>query len=278
VMTTGGVAADTLLPQCLWMPERADPPKGGNSLPLYTMRLEESLRRAAAFFCYSTPDRDWLVAKDAKVAAKGVTIHPLPLESVTPLSAIDRERVKAEFAGGREYFLADAKGAGEEELVLLLKAFSLFKKRQHSNLQLVVKGLWTGGLQTKLETYKYKDEVHGLPDSGDNDGRLTAGAYAGIFLFDKTSLGTPILNAWKAGTPVIGDAGNPLLAGVEDAVLTADASDPTSLSAHLMSVYKDEALRNRLIDRGRTRLAEWDGERTIVAVWSAIDKNCPIIS
>lgn len=278
VMTTGGVAADTSLPQCLWMPERTDALKGENFLPLYTTRLEESLRRAGTFFCYSVADRDWLAAKDIKAAEKGVVIHPSPLTSIKPLSTIDREQVKAEFALGREYFLADAKGAGEEDLVEVLKAFSLFKKRQHSNLQLVVKGLWTEGLQTKLDTYKYKDEVHGVPVSADKDGRLTAGAYAGLFLFDKTSLGTPVLNAWKAGTPVIGDAGNPLLEGVADAVLAANPSDPASLSAQLMSVYKDEALRSRLIERGLVRLAEWEEELTISAVWSAIDRNCPIIS
>src|ERR1700760_2893992 len=185
VMTTGGVAADTSLPQCLWMPERTDPRNGAAILPLYATRLEESLRRAETIFCYSDVDRDWLAAKDVKVVEKVVVVHPSPLASVTALPAIDRDQVKAEFARGKEYFLADAKGAGEEELVQLLKAFSLFKKRQHSNLQLVIKGLWTEGLQTKLETYKYKEDVHGAPALADNGGGARAGDPRGGGLFDK---------------------------------------------------------------------------------------------
>ncbi|HEY4110434.1 glycosyltransferase [Puia sp.] len=272
VMTTGGVAARSPLPQCCWMPERSDPKKNRPPVPLYAGRLGESLHRAGTLFCYFDRDREWLAARDANAAAKLVVLHPSPAASAAPPTPEGREQAKEEFAAGKEYFFADATAAGEEGVIYLLKAFSLFKKRQHSNLQLVVEGIAAEGLQKKLETYKYREDVHWCPPAAEGDSRLTGGAYATLFLFDEGSLGTPLLNAWNAGIPVIGKAGSPLQDLAGDASLGADGADPASLAGHLMSIYKDEQLRNRLINQGQTRVAEFGADRAINAVRSAITR------
>jgi glycosyltransferase involved in cell wall biosynthesis len=277
VMLTGGIASRAAgLPQCLWMPERANPgsPTG---LPLYARRLLESLRRAGAVFCFSRRDRDWLLSQDKQAADKLVVLHPWPDDSAGPLSVAGRETVKAQLTQGREYFFADVATAGEDGVIRLLKAFSLFKKRQLSNLRLVIAGVADDGLKKILATYKYREEVHWCPPSPDSYGRLAAGAYAVLYLFDGISLGTPLLNAWKAGVPVILTAGGygHELAG--EAALAADGADPASLAAHLMSVYKDETLRSRLIGLGQTRLADFGPEHTINAVRAAMGLS-PVVA
>jgi glycosyltransferase involved in cell wall biosynthesis len=270
VMTTGGVTAKTPLSQFLWMPERPGS-KESRAYPLYAGRLVETLRRAGTLFCYSDRDRDWLTGRDGCVAEKGIVLHPSPAPSAAPLSVSGREEAKAEFAGGREYFLAEAAAAGEEGVVHLLKAFSLFKKRQHSNLQLVIKGA-EGGMKP-LETYKYREDVHWCSPSMAGDGRLMAGAYAYLFLFEGNSLGRPILDAWKSAVPVIGRAGGAWQDLAGDAMLNVDGADPAALAAHLMSVYKDEQLRSRLIGRGLARVGDFHPERTIDAVRSVIRRS-----
>ncbi|GGB09614.1 glycosyltransferase [Puia dinghuensis] len=277
VMLTGGVAAgDTLVPQCLWMPERADSTRGRGIPPVYAGRLGESLRRAAAVFCFSGRDRDWLTARVKTAADKLVVIYPSPVAAISPLPPVDRESLKAEFAQGKEYFFADVTAAREEGVIHLLKAFSLFKKRQLSNLQLVVTGIAAEGLQEKLDTYKYREAVHWRqPSAGISDrahARLLAGAYAALFLFDGNSLGTSVLNAWKAGVPVLLTAGSRLQEMAGDAAIYADGADDAALAANLMSVYKDETLRSQLIQRGLTRIAEFGADRASAAVREAIDK------
>ena len=273
VMTTGGVAARSPLPQCLWMPERANPGESRSWPPLYPGRLLDSLHRAGALIGYSDRDKSWLSGRDATVAGKLVTLHPSPVMTTTPLSMDGREAAKTEFAQGREYFLADATEAGEEGLIHLLKAFSLFKRRQHSNLQLLVGGVPDGDQWKKLDSYKYRDDVHWCPPSAAADGRLLAGAYAFLFLFEGNSLGVPILDAWKSGVPVIVTTGGigQDLAG--DAVLSADSRDAAALAAHLMSVYKDEGLRSRIIARGQARLGDFDPDRMTGIVRSLIDRS-----
>jgi glycosyltransferase involved in cell wall biosynthesis len=274
VMLTGGVAAGSMpASQCLWMPERANPKEGRGGPPLYAGRLMESLHRAETVFCFSGRDRDWLVAREKQAADKLVVLHPSPVATLSPLSTAERESLKAEFAQGKEYFFADATATGKEGVIHLLKAFSLFKKRQRSNLQLVVMGTAAESLKKRLESYKYREEVHWCPPSADRSGRLTAGAYAAIFPFDGDSLGTPVLNAWKAAVPVLVTAGGPLHELAGDGALSAAGADPAVLAAHLMSVYKDEALRNRLIGRGQSRLTAFDAEQGITAVRGAIRRN-----
>lgn len=269
VMMTGGVTAKTTLPQCVWMPERADPIQG-RAYPLYSGRLTETLPRAEALLCYSDHDREWLSRRDEQAAGKLVVVHPSADASAGPLSMGDREEAKAEFAQGREYFLADASAAKEEELIHLLKAFSLFKKRQHSNLQLVIRGVHDEEMQKKLETYKYREDVHWRLPAGAGNHRLMGAAYAGIFLFEGNSLGETVLDAWKSGVPVIGNGEGPL--GGE-AILSAGDADPGSLAAQLMSVYKDEELRRRLIGLGFARVADFSSGRTVDAVRSVISRS-----
>ena len=268
VMTTGGVAAKVPLPQCIWMPERANPKEGRSLPPLYVRRLEESLHQAGVIFCYSSRDRDWLAAQDPGAADKLALVHPFP--SGRPLTLAGREQTKARFAQGREYFLADASMAGEEGILYLLKAFSLFKKRQHSNLQLVIKGFAAGGLREKLETYKYREDIQWRQPSADDGNDLVAGAYAAVLLFDGYSLGQPVLDAWKSGVPVVGSTGGVFRELAGEAMLGVDIGDPASLASQLMSIYKDETLRDRLIRQGLTRVANFDPERTLSAVRSAI--------
>jgi len=271
VMTTGGVAIETRIPQCVWMPERADSRKGQGYVPPYAERLIESLERAKAIFCYSERDRDWLAGQAPSAVGKTVVLHSWPDLSVDALSLPERERVKTQFAGGKEYFFADAAAAGEEGIIHLLKAFSLFKKRQLSNLQLIVMGVAAEGLQKKLETYKYREEVHWCSPLAAEEGRLKAGAYASLLLYGGgSSLGAPLLDAWKSGVPVIVTTGGPFQELGGDAVLAADGADPAALATQLMSVYKDEALRGRLVGQGLTRVAGYTPERTVNAVRAAI--------
>ncbi len=103
-------------------------------------------------------------------------------ERYAPLTVEEKEEIKRRYADGKEYFLAGVAGARPEEIVDLLKAFSLFKKRQRSNMQLVLGGMSgddrgkiadedagsgaggsgrrQSGLTDKLATYKYRMDVH----------------------------------------------------------------------------------------------------------------------
>jgi glycosyltransferase involved in cell wall biosynthesis len=261
------------LPQSLWMPLGVDPDEAKGRKrpsPLYAERLTASLQRAEAIFCFSEKDRRWLAGNDRVEEDKLLLVRPMLSPTPAPLNSNERESTKTRYAGGREYFFVDATAASEEEVVRLLKSFSLFKKRQLSNLRLVVSGLLTPALRERLETYKYKDEVH-LFDVAATDDRLMKAAYAALFVFEGDSFGTGLAQAWQAGVPALVRKDGILQEMAEDAALGVLDADPASLAIQLMSIYKDESLRAALIEKGFARLKAFDPGERVAEVWKAIN-------
>jgi len=305
VMTTAGISAGSMhIPQCVWMPERADPLEGkgpgkeSSLLSAYSARLAESLFRAATIFCYSDKDKSFLTGRTSgRVEDKIIVVPPAPDATSGTLSAEEKEKVKAACSTGKEYFLASVAGLLPREIVSLLKAFSLFKKRQLSNMQLILMdgpaGIGrpaagnlaktikpaktdkpdkaTRDLTGRLETYKYRQDVHWFDDpSAEDRARITGAAYAVLFPLAGDILGTSLLNTWQAEVPVIAtDIGRlPGIAG--EAALYGGPDNPITLATQLMLIYKDEALRQDLIKKGNDRLRFFSGQRPVDAVWQGI--------
>jgi len=212
VTTDGRIPASIKIPQCCWMPCRPKPDK--------------TLEGAMAIFCFTEKERDLLQAR----YGTGVLVHPAADEQVTPLSPEEREKVKGEMADGKEYFLTDITGAAPSEVVNLLKAFSLFKKRQLSNMKLVLAGKGDPTLAGKLGSYKYRQDVCRHPGPpADHWQRLAGAAYAIICLFRKDDLGIALLNSWKAGVPVIASSTG-CIHEPGEAVLLVPEGDPAPLA------------------------------------------------
>lgn len=304
LMLTGGVTAKPSgTRQCVWMPVFANPKEAtaipaGYIVPIYAARLGNSVRQAETIFCFSEKDRGWLAGRGNKDAANILVVRPSASPDVRPLSLNDKEAIKERYTAGKEYFFIHTAGtgaatrAGEDQIVQLLKAFSLFKKRQRSNLQLVLAGAQTGSLRERLETYKYRGDVHlidadatrtdaGFPPtaaSSANPGAaslddILGAAYVVLFPFEDSSLGTSLLNAWKAGVPTLVARGSRLQELVDDAAVIAGVDDPAALAGYMMSVYKDETQRNALIEKGTSRLSGLDPSPSFTAIRTAIGRE-----
>jgi glycosyltransferase involved in cell wall biosynthesis len=308
VLLTGGIAAVAgTIPQILWMPVNAS--NGGGYLPLYSRRLKESLSRASLVFCFSDADKDRLSGRSGGTAAvtemaaaaahgpdagaaheqaagaafemsagaatdKFIVLPPWPSQEAPPLSPDEREAIKQTYATGKEYFLADVSASSEEKITQLLKSFSLFKKRQLSNLQLILAGggsLQETGLRQRLGTYKYREDVS-WAQQGEAEDRLAAAAYAFLFPYPAKTLGVPVLNAWRSEVPVIIGKDPGLQEWAGDAVLVAEMEEPASLATHMMTIYKDERLRRELIEKGGARVAEYQPQRSLDTIWTALSR------
>jgi Glycosyl transferases group 1 len=295
VMTTGGISASLEnKPQCLWMPERADSVdqseqegsakhNGRGYAGLYRRRLIQSLKECGTIFSFSESDRIFLTRKmadgpgsepaDLGAVEKIVVVHGAADNRYTPLPAEGQHRVKQDHSDGKEYFLTVVSGARPEELIYLLKAFSLFKKRQRSNMQLVLAGsdALKGLARVGLDSYKYRSSVHVFEYLGEEPlARLVAASYATILPFRRDNLGIAVLNAWRAGSPVLATASAFGAVMGDDEVLAVEPNDPDSLAGQMMQIYKDERLRSRLIMKGTVRLTAFDWELAVGGVWGGI--------
>lgn len=182
--------------------------------------------------------------------------------------------VKSRYTDGKEYFLYTGAIHPRKNLIGLLKAFSLFKKRQQNGYKLVLAGrmAWhTGDFVRLLSTYKYRSDVvlTGYLPVEELVG-LTASAYALAYPSFYEGFGVPVLEAMQSDVPVITSLGTSMQEIAGSAALYADPANPTALAEQLNRLYVDESLRCRLIELGREVSARYSWEKTAQCLWSSM--------
>jgi glycosyltransferase involved in cell wall biosynthesis len=191
-----------------------------------------------------------------------------------PISWEDKEATKASYADGREYFLFVGGIQPRKNLMNLLKAFSLFKKWQKSNMKLVVAGrlAWKyDDLIEKLKTYKYRDDVQLLGAVTDEQlAAITASAYALVYPSLFEGFGLPILEAMQSAVPVIASDTSSIPEVGADAALYASPNDPDAIAQQMLLLYKDEAARNKQVEKGIQRAEAFSWDKTADQVWQNI--------
>lgn len=195
-------------------------------------------------------------------------------EGFVPFNWFEREDVKDGFSEGREYFLFTGGIHPRKNLMNLLKAFSLFKKWQHSNMKLLVAGRLAWDYEdvlTKLKTYRYRDDVVLLDHVPDDQlKRITASAYALVYPSFFEGFGLPIIEAMQCEVPVVTSNTSSMPETGGDAALYADPSDPDAIAKHMMNLYKDESMRYALIAAGKIQAEKFSWDKAAAEIWQNI--------
>lgn len=275
IMTTGGIVAGSNLPQIAWIPAismKALTKGGGKQgaafrklaagakglTGLMDRRLDKTLRTVRAICSFTAEDRDLLTARNK--TAPIYKIEPVAGD-LTPLAHTTKEEVKTRLAAGKEYFFTDITAITEDELLHLLQAFSRFKKRQLTNLQMVLGGtpaIPVRQITKKLDSYKYRQDVHWHREYTASDTEVPGAAYAVLRPFERKEIGLALAEAWKMEIPVIvsspglQETGNTTAA--QPPFLYAKPGDTGALAEKLMQIYKDEGLRSRIIREGSAQM------------------------
>lgn len=191
-----------------------------------------------------------------------------------PLTVEERQRVKEKHTGGKEYFLYTGSIHPRKNLMNLLKAFSVFKKKQKTGMKLVLAGrlAWKYESFSKdLETYKYREDVvltGYLPEA--ELARLTASAYAMVYPSFFEGFGVPVLEAMQCQVPVITSAESAMQEVAGQAALYTDPADYTDIAEKMILLYKDETLRSRLCATGLERATAFNWDRTANLLWQSV--------
>ena len=187
-----------------------------------------------------------------------------------PIEWEEKEAIKATFASDREFFLLAGQPLSAATITNVLKAFSLFKRRQLSNMQLLIPGQLPAGFVQKLDTYKFKNWVTVLEnaDAAMLPG-LMAAAYGVICTATNEQLPFTAICAMQCGTAVITTGVNHMLA---NAALAVDGADHEALAEQLKMVYKDENQRSKLVTAGLQLTANYNIRAAADTLGNAIEK------
>jgi glycosyltransferase involved in cell wall biosynthesis len=242
----------------------------------YKRYIPSFLKKAARIATVSGFSKNDIVKRYGTDPAKIDVVYNGVKEVFRPVEPSMAAQVKDEFTGGLDYFLYLGAIQPRKNLINLLKAFSIFKKRQQSSMKLVITGRMAWKNESFLElmnTYKYRDEVVMTGYLEETKvANLLGSAYALVYPSLFEGFGVPVLEAMAAGIPALTSAKTSMEEIAGDAGLYFDADNFEDIAEKMMLIYKDESLRKRLVDRGRERASAFSWQQSAQLMWDCISK------
>ena len=183
-----------------------------------------------------------------------VTVKPTLPSASEPLGSAQKASTREEFTGGKMFFLYA--GPLDKDLTDLVRAFSVFKKRQKSDWKLVLAGEARKDdvFIKSLQHYRYRDDVvvlDGISWSALRE--LMAAAYALVSPADQSARWL-IDSGFQAGVPVLVRDTALLREEGGEALLYMGQASQTEIAETMMTIYKDENLRSVLVGNGEREL------------------------
>jgi len=271
ILITTGIASSFIdIPQCIWIPGiEKDNYFKKKYFEWIQKKLQETLKNAKIIFVNSEKNKKTLVADGSYTHNKIILIPPVADETCYPLTWEEREEIKKVYTKGREYFLVTQHDFLLPGLINLMKAFSQFKKRQQSNMQLVITDLnEKKKFSDKLEGFKYRADVH-LYDHLDEVAfkKISSAAYG---LLQPIAQDVALLNSFTMHVPVITNVEGYPEEMDKNAVLYASFTDIEELADRMMLLYKDEGLRNAMIENGRNIIKQFSRKQQLTKLWEGL--------
>ncbi|MCC5918885.1 MAG: glycosyltransferase family 4 protein [Cryomorphaceae bacterium] len=182
-----------------------------------------------------------------------------------------------EVTGGAPYFLFVGSLNPRKNILGMFKSFELFKENDTRNHKLVIVGERMFSLPKTKAFYaemKFKDDVvfAGRRDGSDLN-ELYNGASALWFVSHFEGFGIPIIEAFRAGCPVLTSTTTSMPEVAGDGALLFDPEDIEGIAKGMERLVSDEALRENLIKLGFKRADYYTWERAADRLWDCINNT-----
>lgn len=262
----------TAIPQCLLLQNSSVFSK----LSPYLKKTLVQLNKASAIVAGSQSLKNGLCG-EYKISEKKVqVIYAAITAKFSPLLQPEKENSKEKYAEGKEYFLFTGELTVDNNLVNLLKAFSFFKKRQKSNMLLLIAATnFVAGsiFEKSLKTYKYRNDVKLISNPGEEElAVITAAAYAMVYPTLGSASYIPLLQAMQSGVPIVTSDLLLMYEICNDAALFTNPAVFEHIADKMMLLFKDEQLRNELIEKGIQQAAALQSLPPNEVWWNCIEK------
>lgn len=211
--------------------------------------------------------------KSGAPSEKIKTIHGAPSENDLWLDWHQKYSVKQQNSEGKEFFIARVDIGPNTGWETLFKAFSIFKKWQQTEVQLLLSAAinedYEKEFDDKLASYKYRNDVKLLDRDKDFLGILPA-AY-GVLIHHEDTTGMDMLNAFKAGVPIITSDENLFHETASGCYLPASRNSEET-GRQIINLYRDEHLRDTLAEKGKEAAKDFSWETTTQNWFNLISK------
>lgn len=166
------------------------------------------------------------------------------------------DEIRSRYAGGSHYFLYASSFCHEKDIVTLLKAYSIFKKRQRSNMPLLLASYESeppSSLKKMVSSYRFQDSIYMHSKLSPRElGVLGSHAYCLIYTRRHDEYGLNLSRSIQCSTPIICLNTSQASETLHSAALLVDKNDPQLIANQLMEIFRNENLRNDI----RSKLRE----------------------
>ena len=184
---------------------------------------------------------------------KKISVIPFGVtEQIKKPSLSEQSAYKADFTSGSDYLLFFADEIKKDELLVFLKAFSLFKKwnRTSMKLILVVEEKSRAMAESLIKNYLYKDQILFVDSiQMERNPAILSAAYAAVFYEESTASLKKMLKALQLHVPLLLPA-KPASESSFSECATFYTNNSEMLSEKLTLLYKDENHKNTIAENG----------------------------
>jgi glycosyltransferase involved in cell wall biosynthesis len=230
-------------------------------LDFYKKNIPLYLSKAAAIVVNSLFLKNAIIEKYKTNPEKIHVIYPGIKNDFTEIDFEERELVKEKYADGNEYFIYYGKIGLHQNLLNLLKAFSFFKKKQKSKMQVLIcgeQGIQYQEFLESLRLFRFNKEVRILENlSVVEIQKILASSYAMVYVPFYETIVIPALHAMKCQVPLIVSSTGIFKEYFKESVLYADANNFKDVAEKMMLLFKNEHLRKELIEKGRLEIQQF---------------------
>jgi glycosyltransferase involved in cell wall biosynthesis len=281
VSADGYCSLKTKLPQCMVVHDLAFlhyPSHSKKShLRYFKKQMPKFLEKAKTIATVSEFSKKDIIDHYKVSQEKIDVVYSAAKEIFKPVTEKIKQETKNKYSDTKEYFLCIGAIHPRKNLLNLLKAFSVFKKRLKSNMKLMLVGRlgWKyGSFMDKLKTYKHLDDVVMLGYTEEQElVNIVSSAYALVYPSLLEGFGVPVLEAMQCETPVITSINSSMQEIANNAALYADPNSHEDIAEKMMRIYKDEDLQKELIEKGKIVSKEYSWHRTAELLWKCIEKT-----
>ncbi len=234
-------------------------------------------KRAAQVLTVSEFSKQDIVQRYGVSPEKITVVHNGASDQFQPLDAVAQQAVRDQYSQGAPYFHFVGTLHPRKNIETLLRAFDLFKSQTSNPVKLLLIGRKGWQYQSALQTYEqmtHKEEVlftGFVPDADLN--RLYAASHALCYVPYLEGFGIPLLEAMHSETAIITSdcTAMPEVAG--EAALLVDPQQPEQIATAMQSLWQSPALREGLIEKGRTQRQEFSWDQTYKKVWQVLSAS-----